>query len=32
MSTGICELHCEPALDISGVLETADKKLYQEKK
>lgn len=32
MSTGICELLCEPALDISAVLETADKKLYIEKK
>ncbi|MCM1157962.1 MAG: GGDEF domain-containing protein [Bacteroidales bacterium] len=32
MSTGICELYCCPSLDISSVLEIADKKLYLEKK
>lgn len=32
MSCGICEVICEPTLDISSILETADKKLYIEKR
>jgi diguanylate cyclase (GGDEF)-like protein len=32
MSTGICEVTCDPEINISQVLETADKKLYIEKK
>jgi diguanylate cyclase (GGDEF)-like protein len=32
MSTGICEVTCDPEINISLVLETADKKLYIEKK
>lgn len=32
MSTGIYELLCEPAINISATLEMADKKLYKEKR
>lgn len=32
MSCGICEVICDPSLEINNVLEIADRKLYMEKK